>query len=76
MQSGDLARVAHNFIVPVYNPNGVIALGYAKSGELIFVTKAEALGSGVARGYAEIIHPSIGLCLIERALLEVVSETG
>ena len=76
MKSGDLARVAHNFIVPVYNPNGVIALGYAKSGELVLVTKAEALGSGIARGFTEITHSSIGLCLIERALLEVISETG
>jgi hypothetical protein len=76
MQSGDLARVAHEFIVPVYNLSGVIALGYLKSGELVLVSKAEALGSGVARGYTEIIHSSIGLCLIERALLEVISETG
>lgn len=87
MQPGDLVRVVHHDpggpypSAPVWNSGGG-CVGRAHHGETALLVRGDLKAGGLGlfsagfTGDAEIVHPRLGVVIIEQAYLEVINAAG
>lgn len=73
MKPGDLVRIEGD-VVPVFRDSSLSNYTFIDGGEVVVVVEPSGRNGGCGV-YAQVLHPTVGICFIRKQRLEAVNES-